>query len=103
MCNCRHSKSSAFAVHGISGTVLKNDKAILNLSALNWLVKTFLGFYCTLFPFMRSEVLVAVSTFLWDVTACKLVERYILYALTSQNIAGICRRQFVMTGLGTRL
>jgi len=52
---------------------------------------------------MRSEVLVAVSTFLWDVTACKLVERYILYALTSQNIAGICRRQFVMTGLGTRL
>jgi len=52
---------------------------------------------------MRSEVLLVVSTVLWDVTACRLVERYILYAITSQNIARVCRLQFVMTGVGTRL
>jgi len=65
--------------------------------------RIFSGFLFYSFPYMKSEILLVVSTVLWDVTACRLVERYILYAVTSQNIARICRRQFVMTGIGIRV
>jgi hypothetical protein len=75
---CRHSKSSARAVHGISGTVLKND-SFTEPFCIKLAGRIFSGFLFYSFPYMKSEILLVVSTVLWDVTACRLVERYILY------------------------